>query len=105
VNVHVATRLRSLDGLEDHSTLNFLEITECATITDLEPLRGLDRLALLVLEGRMYRPMRITSLRPLSRLRALRVLRLSAVRVADGDLSPPFGRSLGPWTRIEGSDA
>ena len=100
MHVSVATRLRSLSGIERHPNLTFLEIRECATVSDLEPLQNLQHLRLLTLDGRMYKPMRLDSLEPLGRLNSLRILRLSAVRVRDRDLSPLFGLSGLQWLEL-----
>lgn len=100
MHVSVATRLRSLSGIERHPNLTFLEVRECASLRDLEPAQDLQQLRLLTLDGRMYKPMRLDSLEPLGRLSSLRVLRLSAVRIRDRDLSPLFGLTGLQWLEL-----
>ena len=88
LSISVASRLRSLDGIEGLTSLQYLSMWRCAALTSIAPLAGLRRLRLVFLDGNMYAPMRIDSLTPLAELHDLEVIKLQNVRVRDRDLRP-----------------
>ena len=103
VTISVASRMRTLDGLHHAARLQYLSIWHCAALTSIQPLAELRRLRYLVLDGNMYKPMRLESLAPLAELRDLEVLKLHNVRVRDEDVSAL--RGLRKLTRLELPDA
>ena len=91
LSISVASRLRSLDGVEGLTSLEYFSTWYCAALTNLAPLAGLRGLRYVFLDGNMYKAMRIDSLVPLAGLRELEVLKLHNVRVRDRDLQPLHG--------------
>lgn len=88
LTISVASRMRTLDGLDHLIGLRYLSIWHCAAITSIAALAGLRRLRYVYLDGNMYKPMRLDSLAALATLRNLEVLVLHNVSVRDGDWSP-----------------
>jgi len=90
-DVNVSSRLRTLDGIEGLSSLEYLAMSNCSGALDVAAVARLRRMKVIFLSGFMHTPMRIDSLAPLSDLTDLRVLQLQAVRVRDRSLAPLHG--------------
>jgi hypothetical protein len=86
--ISVASRLRSLEGIEAITPLQYLSAWHCAGLTSVAPLAGLRGLRYVFLDGTMYKPMRLDSLAAFAGLHDLEVLKLHNVRVRDRDLQP-----------------
>jgi hypothetical protein len=97
--ISVASRLRSLDGIEGLNSLQFFSAWHCAALTSVAPLAGLRGLRYVFLDGNMYKPMRLESLAAFAGLGDLEVLKLHNVRVRDRDLQPLHG--LRKLTQLE----
>jgi hypothetical protein len=91
LTISVASRLRSLDGIERLTTLEYFSAWHCAGLTSVAPLAGLRGLRYVFLDGNMYKPMRLESLAAFAGLGDLEVLKLHNVRVRDRDLQPLHG--------------
>jgi len=88
LNVSVAARLESLDGIEKLTQLQVVGIWRTPKLRSIDALAALHELRIVFLAGGMYRPMRIPSLQPLSGLDRLVKLSLSSVRVTGHSLRP-----------------
>jgi hypothetical protein len=91
LEISVASRLQSIEGLERLTRLEYFSVWHCVRLDNIAPLAGLKKLKLVFLAGAMYTPMRLASLGPLAGLTNLRVLKLANVRVRDRDLTPLHG--------------
>jgi hypothetical protein len=88
-----SAKLKSISGVERYRGLRQLILFDCNNYSDLLPLRPLEQLETLCLEGGFSKVLRVQSLEPLSSLRRLRRLRLASIRVKEGGLAPLEGLS------------
>jgi hypothetical protein len=86
-----ATKVEDLDWVPSLDSLEALALENFKRVHDLSPLARLTRLRALGIEGSLWTPMRVATLRPLSDLPSLEALFLTNLRVADRSLEPLHG--------------
>ena len=76
-------RVQDFSHLSSHAGLEGLYIEHARNLTTLDFLSDSTKLTRLGVEGSMYTPQKIATLRPLSKLRSLEALFLTSVQLAD----------------------
>jgi len=80
--------VESIDVLSEMAQLNVLEIENFKKIRDLSPIKSLNQLEGLAVEGSIWTTQYIESLKPLSELKKLKYLFLTNIRTGDKTIKP-----------------
>lgn len=90
LSVQHSAKLESLDGCQALKSLRFMRLYHVPRVTDLAPLAALTKLMELTIETSHGTSKRLAfrSLKPLERLKQLRLLELRGVTPLDGSLRP-----------------
>jgi len=82
------TKSLKLWDLKRNKNLRKLSIRDFSKISNIAEIQSAENLVSLSLEGGMWKPLRIDSLKPLINLKKLQYLRLMQIKVADESLEP-----------------
>ena len=88
------TKCEELWNMANNNALKSLVIEDFSKITSVEPIKSAINLDYLILEGGMWKPLKIDTLKPLAALSNLRELRLANIQVKEDGLQP-IGELMG----------